>query len=216
MSFYQQLVAVTENEREELMSIPFIIQGARGELSLGQYVAFLTQAYHHVKHTIPLLMACGARLPMKADWVRNAVAEYIEEEVGHDEWILNDINACGTNAEMVRHGVPSAATELMVSYAYDTIHRNNPIGFFGMVLVLEGTSVKVAVQAAQAIQKKLGLPDAAFSYLMSHGTLDLEHIDFFEGLMDKIEDEQDKQAIIHCAKMMYKLYGDIFRNLPQV
>jgi len=215
MSFYQQLVAATENERNELMSIPFIVQGAKGVLSHEQYVAFLTQAYHHVKHTIPLLMACGARLPMQADWVRNAVAEYIEEEVGHDEWILNDIKACGADSEAVRHGQPSIATELMVSYAYDTIHRNNPVGFFGMVLVLEGTSVKVAVQAAQAIQEHLKLPDSAFSYLMSHGTLDLEHIDFYEGLMDKIEDEQDKQDIIHCAKMMYKLYGDIFRTLPQ-
>ena len=215
MSFYQQLVAATETERNEMMSVPFIMQGAKGELNLNQYIAFLTQAYHHVKHTIPLLMACGSRLPMQADWVRNAMAEYIEEELGHDEWILNDIKACGADAEAVRHGQPSVATELMISYAYDTIQRNNPVGFFGMVLVLEGTSVKVAVQAAQAIQKTLKLPDSAFSYLISHGTLDLEHIDFYEGLMNKVEDEKDQQDIIHCARVMYKLYGDIFRTLPQ-
>ena len=29
---------------------------------------------------------------------------------------------------------PSPATELMVAYAYDTIHRGNPVSFFGMVL----------------------------------------------------------------------------------
>jgi len=214
MTFFQQLVATTEEVRNEMLSTSILQDGAKGDISLNQYIAFLTEAYHHVKHTVPLLMACGARLPMEADWLRNAVAEYIEEEIGHDEWILNDIKACGGDAEAVRHGQPRLATELMVSYAYDTIQRNNPISFFGMVLVLEGTSVQLATGAAQAIQDNLELPDAAFSYLTSHGTLDLEHIDFYEGLMNRVEREEDQQAIIHCAKVMFRLYGDIFRSLP--
>ncbi len=214
MTFFQQLVATTEEARNEMLSTPILQNGAKGDISLNQYIAFLTEAYHHVKHTVPLLMACGARLPMEADWLRNAVAEYIEEEIGHDEWILNDIKACGGDAEAVRHGQPRLATELMVSYAYDTIQRNNPISFFGMVLVLEGTSVQLATGAAQAIQDNLELPDAAFSYLTSHGSLDLEHIDFYEGLMNRVAREEDQQAIIHCAKVMFRLYGDIFRSLP--
>lgn len=214
MTFFQQLVATTEEVRNEMLSTSILQDGAKGDISLNQYIAFLTEAYHHVKHTVPLLMACGARLPMEADWLRNAVAEYIEEEIGHDEWILNDIKACGGDAEAVRHGQPRLATELMVSYAYDTIQRNNPISFFGMVLVLEGTSVQLATGAAQAIQDSLALPDAAFSYLISHGTLDLEHIDFYEGLMNRVGREEDQQAIIHCAKVMFRLYGDIFRSLP--
>ncbi len=48
----------------------------------------------------------------------------------------------------------------MVAYAYDTIARRNPLGFFGMVHVLEGTSVSLALLAADQIQKPLGLPDA--------------------------------------------------------
>ena len=72
----------------------------------------------------------------------------------------------------------------MVAYAYDTIARVHPLGFFGMVHVLEGTSVSLALLAAEAIQKPLALPDAAFSYLRSHGTLDLEHTAHFERLMD--------------------------------
>src|SRR5512137_751605 len=48
-----------------------------------------------------------------------------------------------------------------------------PLGFFGMVHVLEGTSVSLALLAADAIQKPLKLPYAAFGYLRSHGTLDV-------------------------------------------
>jgi thiaminase len=214
MTFFAELQAATERERNELLSIPFIQAGAKGDLSLQSYIAFLTQAYHHVKHTTPLLMACGSRLPSSKEWLRNAVAEYIEEELGHQEWILSDINLCGGDAEKVRHERPGMAAELMVSYAYDTINRGTPIAFFGMVQVLEGTSITVATQAADALREKLALPKEAFSYLYSHGSLDIKHMNYFESLMNRVEDAQDKAEIIHCAKVMYKLYGDVFRGLP--
>jgi len=197
-----------------MLSIEQLQRGARGDIPLSAYVAFLNEAYHHVKHTTPLLMACGSRLPSRKEWLRNAIARYIEEEVGHQEWILNDLEACGVDKEAVRNGRPGQATELMVSYAYDSISRRNPVSFFGMVLVLEGTSINLATHAAEAIRNRLELPKKAFSYLSSHGSLDIEHMGFFEDLMNRVDDEGDQQAIIHMAGMMYKLYGDVFRSIP--
>lgn len=214
MNFYKQLSQATEYERQYLLSSPIIERCMSGDITLDEYVEFLSQAYHHVKHTVPLLMAVGARLPEEKEWLREAVAEYIEEELGHQEWILNDIAACGFDKEKVRASMPSAATELMVSYAYDTVQRVNPVGFFGMVLVLEGTSVTTADLAASAIQKALKLPGRAFTYLRSHGSLDQDHIQFFEGLMNKVSAEKDQQQIIHSAKMFFRLYADIFRSIP--
>ncbi len=215
MSFYQRLIQESSGARMGLLSAP-IIQGVlqRGEVSLPSYVAFLTEAYHHVKHTVPLLRAAKAALPAHHAWLNAAMDEYIEEEAGHDEWILDDIRACGSDEEAVRHGQPAHATEVMVAYAYDTIARGNPLAFFGMVHVLEGTSVALALQAADAIQQPLGLPDAAFSYLRSHGTLDQEHTAHFALLMDEITDAADQAAIVHAARAFYRLYGDVFRGLP--
>ena len=215
MNFYAELFAATAREREAFLATSFLQDGVAGRLTRAEYVAFLTEAYHHVKHTLPLLMACGARLPERLEWLRAATAEYIEEETGHQEWILNDIAACGADAEAVRHGTPALATELMVAYAYDTVHRRNPVGFFGMVLVLEGTSVALASRAAAALQTSLGLPKQAFSYLNSHGALDVGHVDFFKGLMDRLRDPEDRAAVIHTGRAMYRLYGDIFRALPR-
>ena len=99
--------------------------------------------------------AAGARTPgCAARWTNTS-----RRKSGHEEWILDDIRACGGDAEAVRHGPPGHATEVMVAYAYDTIARRNPLGFFGMVHVLEGTSVSLALLAADAIQKPLALPD---------------------------------------------------------
>ncbi len=213
MSFYQTLLQATEQDRQYLLGAPIIARCFHGDISRDDYVAFLTQAYHHVKHTVPLLMSVGALLPEAKEWLREAVAEYIEEELGHQEWILNDIKRSGYDKEMARRSTPSFATEMMVAYAYDTVRRVNPVGFFGMVLVLEGTSTALAENAAETIANKLQLPKSAFSYLTSHGALDQDHIKFYENLMDKIDDPADQAVIIHAAKRFYRLYGDIFRTL---
>lgn len=213
MNFYDRLQQETQQDREFLLSAPIIHKAMTGEITLEEYVAFLAQAYHHVKHTTPLLMSTGGRIAEDKEWLREAVAEYIEEELGHQEWILNDIAACGFDKEKARHSTPNASTELMVSYAYDSIQRVSPLTFFGMVQVLEGTSIRIADEAAAGIQKALGLPDRAFTYLRSHGKLDQEHIKFFEGLMNRITCEQEQSMIIHAAKMFYRLYGNMFREL---
>ena len=214
MNFYARLIHETADARLGLLNAP-IIQGClRGEVSLPSYLAFLREAYHHVRHTVPLLHACKAALTPAHQWLAAPLDEYIEEEQGHDLWILDDIRACGGNADAVRDGLAGHATEVMVAYAYDTIARRNPLGFFGMVHVLEGTSVSLALIAADQIQKPLGLPDAAFSYLRSHGTLDQEHTAHFEMLMGQIESPQDQADIIHAACAFYRLYGDVFRGLP--
>lgn len=214
--FHAQLLAATEAARGSLLALPILGDALAGRVDRDDYVAFLTQAYHHVRHTTPLLMACGARLPARLEWLREAVAEYIREEVGHQEWILDDLAAIGVDRAVSTATRPSPATELMVAYAYDTIARGNPVGFFGMVLVLEGTSVALATRAAGVIETTLGLPRSAFSYLRSHGDLDIEHTGFFERLMDRLDDPGDQAAVIHAARMFYRLYAGVFESLrPQ-
>ena len=216
MAFFDTLQQQTAQEREALFAVPVIREALAGQVSLDSYTAFLSQAYHHVRHTVPLMMACGARLPSRLEWLRGAVCEYIEEEYGHEQWILNDIKACGGDWEGVRDGRPSLSIELMVAYLYDLIARGNPVGLFGMVNVLEGTSIALATQAAGTIQSTLALPDKAFSYLSSHGALDQDHMVTYRNLMDRLDDPADQEAVIHAAKVVYRLYTGMFESLPRV
>ena len=214
MNLFESLGDAVATERDYLYSSPIIADAMRGDITLAQYVAFLKEAYFHVRETVPLLMACGSRLSDDREWLRAAVAHYIDDEYGHEEWILNDIRACGADAERIRTAQPSRATELMVSYAWDTIQRRDPVGFFGMVYVLEGTSVTLATRAANTLQTSLDLPKQAFSYLLSHGSIDQEHVQFLEGLMNRFDDPQDRETITHCAKRFFYLYANLFRELP--
>lgn len=214
MELYDELQNAVVDEREYLFSSPIIGDALEGRICLTQYVAFLREAYFHVSQTVPLLMACGSRLRSEQEWLRGAVAHYIDDEYGHEQWILDDIRACGADADSVREGEPSRATEFMVSYAWDAVSRRNPVGFLGMVYVLEGTSVALATRAASTIQRTLDLPDQAFRYLVSHGNVDQDHIKFLETVLNRIDDPRDRAAVMHCARRFFYLYAEIFRSLP--
>jgi pyrroloquinoline quinone (PQQ) biosynthesis protein C len=213
VSNYTELTARTASARAQLQTIPVIGRALRGEVTRALYLDFLTQAYHHVRHTVPLLMAVGARLSARHLWLQKDLVHYVEEEQGHDEWILADIAAAGGDAAAIRDGAPSLETDAMVAYAYDTVMRRNPVAFFGMVYVLEGTSVALALNAADGIQRKLALPNKAFTYLRSHGSLDQQHIGDLARIVDRFDAEADLPAIVTCARAMFRLYGDVFRSL---
>ena len=214
MSFFERLQQETADARASLVGVPIIQRTLCGEVSLESYLAFLHEAYHHVRHTVPLLKACRAGIPDRLSWMRPALDEYIAEEAGHDAWILNDIAASGGDAARTRDGRPGPATELMVAYAYDTIARGYPVAFFGMVLVLEGTSVALALAAADRIAQRLALPPTALTYLQSHGVLDRAHTAHLRLLLDALDDPDDQAAVTHAARMFYRLYADVFRGLP--
>ena len=213
MSFYQHLHAVTATARNGLVSTPIVAAALEGRVTREMYLRFLTRAFHHVRHTPSLLMACGARVPANDDWLRAEIAHYIEEEVGHHEWILDDIAAAGGDADAVRNSAPDFDTDVMVAYAYDTVLRRNPVGFFGMVYVLEGTSVSLATKVAAAVQSALGLPKTAFTYLNSHGALDVEHMGHFEKLVNRLDDAEDRAAVEDSAKTFFRLYGNVLRGV---
>lgn len=214
MSFFDALIASTAAERAAFAAIPQIRDGLAGRISRDTYVAYLAQAYHHVSHTVPLMQAARARLDDDHAVFKSALDEYIAEETGHEQWILNDIRAAGGDPERVVREGPNLATEVMIAYAYDVIQRVNPMGFFGMVYVLEGTSIQLASIGAEAVRQSLNLPPAAFTYLVSHGALDQEHIRFLRQLLDGVSDAGDRAAIVHTAKVMFGLFGGVFASIP--
>jgi heme oxygenase len=116
------------------------------------------------------------------------------------------------NPEAVRNGMPGLPIEMMIAYLYYRIERVNPMSIFGMVLVLEGTSVNCNSCCGSA-ENTLALPEQATTYLRSHGELDQGHLQFFASLMDSITDKCDQEAIIHTARRIYHLYGQMLDQL---
>ena len=83
-----------------------------------------------------------------------------------------------------------------------------------MVFMLESTSIQLATQGANTIQLALDLPPTAFTYLQSHGTLDISHMEFFRKLVNQIEDATDQAAIIEVARNTFRLFANVLRSIP--
>jgi pyrroloquinoline quinone (PQQ) biosynthesis protein C len=199
MNFQETLQHRTAEQREYLLSSPIIQRALAGDITRELYVEFLTQAYHHVRHTVPLMMAVGSRIPERLAWLQHE--------------ILNDIDAAGGDRDAAAKSLPDLATDAMVAFAYDMVARRNPVGFFGMVYVLEGTSVALALRAADRVQATLALPNRAFTYLRSHGTLDQQHVHHLAGILNRFDCDEDREAVVRCAQSIYWLYANMFRRL---
>lgn len=214
MEFFERLFAETRTERETFIATPVIQRALRHGVPAPMYMAFLGQAYHHVRHTCRLLGTAVARCTDRDQRYINALLEYIEEERGHEEWILNDITALGGDAESVRAGQGDMPCRLMVAYVYYAIEHVSPYAMLGMVHVLEGMSAALAGAAAGTLRRSLGIHDGlGFSYLSSHGSLDQEHVAFFRELVNGIDDPNAEAAIIETARVVYRLYGEMFSGI---
>lgn len=212
MPFFDRLVAETREAQARFLAVPQLQAGFTGRISRGDYIAYLTQAYHHVRHTVPLMQEARSRLTHRPALIA-ALDDYIEEETGHEFWILDDIAAAGGDREIAAASEPEPATAAMVDHAYRVIRHGNPAAFFGMVYVLEGTSIAMASNGASAVQRSLALPNDAMRYLTSHGSLDQEHMVFFEALMNRTDDAGDQAAIIAMARDMFGLFGGLFASI---
>ena len=67
--------------------------------------------------------------------------------------------------------------------------------------------------AAEVLRTSLQLPPQAFSYQTSHGSLNISHVEFFRKLMNRLDDAGDRAAVVHTARVVYRLYGDLFHSL---
>jgi len=212
MSFYDRLMSETTIDREVFLAVPIVQYAIRHGASRSLYIDFLTEAYHHVKHTFPLLALAASRT--SDDRYQDALVEYMEEERGHEKWILDDIRAVGGNPDAVRSGSPGLPCQIMVGYAYYAIEHISPYSFLGSVHVLEGLSALLADMLADAMKKSLGQEnDAGFTYLRTHGSLDTKHVAFFRALVDGFDEAATQRTIIDNAKIFYRLYGAIFQDL---
>jgi pyrroloquinoline quinone (PQQ) biosynthesis protein C len=214
-SFLRHLVAETAGANADFRAIPLVTHTLAHGADRSLYLAFLASAYHHVRHTCPLLGTALSHCGPEDGALRAGLIGYIGEEQGHEAWILDDIAALGGDPRQVAEARPPFAVRMMVAYAYYAIERISPYALLGMVHVLEGLSAALAGAAAGAIRATLGMGEttAGFRYLTSHGTLDQDHVQLFADLLDEIDSPARRTIVVEAARDFYRLYGDVFRSL---
>lgn len=189
------------------------------------YEYFLTQTYHYVRRTNPLLSAAGDELarrvadgragPLHARLGVRFQAHASEEE-GHERWVLDDLAAIGSPEAIVEAIHPCRAVMAYLAYAAFAVRSAYPASFLGAAFILEGLSAALAGTTARNLVAHSGIPgiENGVSFLARHADADQGHMEEARAVLAAIEEEAEKEAVFACAAMSSQFYPHILQEFP--
>ena len=212
MSFFITLVEMIDANRRELETIPKVNSMIHHGLSLAEYKAFLHDLYHIVWHFCPVMAAAAARCSDRFREVRFDLYDRIEEEKGHDTWVLEDIEAIGGDVASARAHPPSAPVQAMIAFNYFGAERVHPCSVLGMLYMLEVVSSVYGGRVSDSIARTLGrnVDAGGFRFLSSHATMDVEHMAKLNKLVKKIDDPDAQESIVNSTRVNFYQFGRMF------
>ena len=116
------------------------------------------------------------------------LADHIEEELRHDETLLEDIEALGVERSSVLERLPSPKVAALVGSQYYWIQHFHPVSFLGYVAVMEG--YPPTSELIETLVARTGFPRNAFRAYLEHAELDPGHRDHLDRTLDALPLEQ--------------------------
>ena len=212
MSFFITLIETTDASRRELEAEPKIHSMIHHGLTAPEYRAFLHDLYHIVWHFCPIMAAAASRCDDRFRSVRHELYERIEEEKGHEEWVLDDIRAMGGDLDAARTQPPSAPVQSIIAFNYWAAERQHPCSVLGMLYQLEVISSVYGGRVAGAIAKAVGreVDSGGFRFLTSHASMDQDHMAKLNVLVKTIADPGAQAAIVNSTRVNFHQFGQMF------
>ena len=153
------------------------------------YPEYLFMSHCIIRASVPLMeTARDAARERHGDRVASLVAEYldahIDEERGHDQWLLEDLASLGVVPDEVVSRPPSPSVAWLVGSQYYWIRHYHPVALLGYITLLEGYP-PVASEIAD-LQRRTGYGPEAFRTLALHGELDPHHGQELDEVLDSL------------------------------
>jgi hypothetical protein len=154
------------------------------------WIEFLRAGYGSIRASVPLLEVARDRArdlspqdPLAAGLV-DYLHEHAEEERGHDEWLLQDLQSVGViPAELLSRPASGAVAALVGAQYYWVLHYH-PVCVLGYLMAIEGNPPDR--QSLLDLQRRSGLPASAFRTMLVHADLDTGHADELADLLDRL------------------------------
>jgi hypothetical protein len=168
------------------------------------YPEWLVLWHGMIRASVPLLetaLATARTLPDDPVAVRLSgyFAHHLPEELGHDEWLLADLEVLGVPRDEVLGRVPSPTVAGLVGSQYYWVRHVHPVGLIGYIALLEGyPSTRQAVDRWQAAT---GLAPEAFRTLLLHADLDPHHGDELDDLVDSLPLSDQQRTLVGLSAM---------------
>ena len=202
LSFFAELVSRTDEDRRAFETHPVVLDAVANGMSVERYRALLLELYHVVWHFNPVCAAAASRMSDAFQPIRHFLYRHMHEETGHEEWVLNDLDAVGVTRGDARAHAPAVHTLALSGYNYWAADRRHPCSALGMLYALEVIASVYGGPFASAIRDALLLDgDRGVSFLDSHSTLDAEHMAQLRLVLNQIQDEAAQTAVVESVRV---------------
>lgn len=204
MKFFPELVARTDESRRAFETHPVVMDAVARGLDVERYRRLLLELYHVVWHFNPVCAAAASRLDDRFRDVRYFLYEHMHEEQGHEQWVLNDLDAVGVPAAQALAHAPTPWTLALVGYNYWAADRRHPCSALGMLYALEVIASVYGGPFASAIRESLLLDgDRGVSFIGSHATMDAQHMAELRGVLNLVHDAAAQEAIVEAVQLNF-------------
>ena len=186
--------------------------------SASLYPEYLIALHGVVRASVPLMEEALRRSQEVAsgDPVAAGMLAYlerhIEEERGHDRWLLEDLEILGVPAGEVWARPPADSTARAVGAQYYWIRHHHPVALLGYVAVLEGRPP--SVEFLDRTVEATGLPRAAFRTLYTHAQSDVGHRLDLHALLDGLPLESRHESLV--ARSAFHTVAELAETLLRV
>jgi len=205
---FAELVTRTDEDRRAFETHPKLLDAVAHGMSLERYRALLLELFHVVWHFNPVCAAAAARLGQPGHdpdaALRYFLYEHMHEESGHEEWVLNDLEAVGVNRAQARAHAPGAHTLALVGYNHWSAAQRHPASALGMLYALEVIASVYGGPFANAIRESLLLEgEQGVSFISSHATLDSQHMAELRQVLNRIKDGDALAAVVESTRVNF-------------
>ena len=214
LPFFIDLVARTDDARRAFEASSKMLDIVAHGVSVDRYRKLLLELYHVVWHFNPVCAAAASRIDDRHQAVRYFLYQHMQEEKGHEEWVMNDLEAIGVSRQQALAYQPSRLMLGFNGYNYWAADRKHPLSVLGMLYVLEVVASVYGGSLAAAIRESLLLEsDRGVSFISSHAELDAQHMVELRVVLNSVQDDEAKGAIIESACFNFDQFARIVEAL---
>lgn len=210
----KHLENVRANVRDTLKNVGWIADALVHKPDPKIYQRYLTNVWHYAQHSATVIGLAGTRCVLSHPPLAQYLLHHALEELGHDQWALDDLQALDIAEADIRKSRPVPSCAAMIGYEYYVAGYGNPVALFGWLYVLEAMGDDLGHMVAEGFKEGLALPGGV-KFLAGHGEADEEHTKDIIEHIEKHISGSDLEDVHYVADVVGDIYCRMLREIAE-
>jgi pyrroloquinoline quinone (PQQ) biosynthesis protein C len=212
LSRMEHLRQVRERVRRGLQQTALVRDALAGSFDGTRYARYLTNAFHYAGHSPKVMAIAAARCMDTHPELAAYLLHHADEERGHDQWALADLQDLGVDEALVRAAAPVPSCSAMIGFVHYVAGVANPVGLFGWMYVLEAVGEDLGTALGEKLKSAAG--GLRHRFVAGHGIADVGHThEITEQIEKHVRSEGDRRDVDRVADVVAELYVRMFHEI---